>query len=77
MSDGKVFNLQTNITDFGIKPRDGFKLCVKCRATIPHASFYKADLNDPTALCKTHKEQEHKFSKLNKVDSTTVVVEEN
>lgn len=75
MSDGKVFNLQTNITDFGIKPRDGFKLCVKCRATIPHTLFYKADLDDPTALCKTHKEEGRKFSKLSKVDSTTVVEE--
>lgn len=73
MSDGKTYDLIPSITDFGIKPREGFKFCLKCRATIPDKGFYKKDLQDPTALCIKHKEEERKLSKLVKLDSISTV----
>ena len=69
MGMSKLHNLVPSITNFGLAPREGYKLCIKCRYTIPEAAFYKCDLDDPTALCKKHKEHERKLSRLQKVDT--------
>ena len=39
MSDGKVHNLQATYTDFGHKPKEGYKFCLKCKSTLPLTGF--------------------------------------
>ena len=74
MSDGKVFDLQPSYNDFGLKPREGFKYCLDCKATLPLKAFYKKDCEDPKALCKKHKNKDRATAravhKLTKLDST-------
>lgn len=44
--------ITTNVTNFGIKPASGLKLCGHCHFTIPLKGFYAKDINDPSACCK-------------------------
>jgi hypothetical protein len=73
MGMNKVHNLVPSITDFGLKPREGFKYCIKCKSTLPEKAFYKKDLEDPHALCKKHKNkkraEDRAIHKLEKLDT--------
>ena len=65
-----TFIVAPSLNDFGIRPREGFKLCAGCRKTIPNAEFYKKDLLSAVVKCKSctkkDKKRKNKATKLDR-----------